>query len=330
MQLRDRGTAASVAPTVGSPAPYKALLAPYSTQRSVDDPVKHAMNRACAALLRLVVGNGYGEGTVVLVLDTRYWPSTRTVLDAVPGAFVYAAQHDDDEYAAMTSCMSPQSCLVPGDYGTLDELVACRYPAAAVRLDVADFCASWSSVKDCILKRLRGPLYADTAVLRLTVCARNGRATDAETISDVIRDVTEAAHEGGRNATVLPCGVWSTDDESCAAGAPTDPCALCWTYWPRMMNFFFLVLRRGAPPPPPAVADMLSLAKQLMYAAAQRTYQRQYIVDAHHAPELLLGARVAVKWKMTDGSEQWYDGEVVKHDEHFGYDVQYDDGSVHW
>ena len=45
--------------------------------------------------------------------------------------------------------------------------------------------------------------------------------------------------------------------------------------------------------------------------------------------EGLLGARVAVKWKMTDGSEQWYEGEVVKH-EHSGYHVQYDDGSVHW
>ena len=192
-----------------------------------DNPNKRWLNE----LVPVVARRAGVDAPSALVLDAPAFSSTRKL---PRGVCAYVAQHDPTHLREMRKSVPRNVRLLhAGDYSQLDRHV----PPRSVGIDHADFCSSWSRARDIMIERLWNNVYADRAIVRLTVCARNGGKTDEQTVDEILEDYARGAIGSEYSVVALPVGLWDKE------GAWQDPQALYVAYAPRMINLLFYISR---------------------------------------------------------------------------------------
>lgn len=142
-------------------------------QKSRKDAEKLACNEVVAklALKHVVVKSD----STILALDDEHFQSTQSV--ELLETRVELAQHDKVIYERMKKREPAYASVVLGDYSMLN----CW---RNVIVDHADFCCGLDKAIDTLIPRFRLGVYADKAILRLTVCARGSRDHKNQHLTD--------------------------------------------------------------------------------------------------------------------------------------------------
>lgn len=129
--------------------------------------------------------------------------------------------------------------VIHGDFSELTN----RVQPGSVVLDNADFCCGWEKTRECMFERLRSNVYADKAIVRMTLSARGSK----QSVDDFTNQVLfEYACIGSLNTeyTVKPIILkdWAGDIRK-KGFCEEDTLSPCYTYFPMMTTFIFLVTR---------------------------------------------------------------------------------------
>lgn len=120
-----------------------------------------------------------------LVLDDHNFQSTKSIDDK--NINVYLAQHDEKTYKKMVKNKPENATVHLGDYRMLNDM-----KIKNVVIDHADFCSTASeNVYATLRERFVNGMYADTAILRITVCQRGLKMKQDEFIDLLLIDLTE-------------------------------------------------------------------------------------------------------------------------------------------
>ena len=184
----------------------------YSNVRKCDDPNKVFCNESLIRCYKEYVGSLIGN---VLVLDDANFASTNVITKTFlefKNLEIWLAQHNKKEFNEMDDKANNDphldkciKVLINDDYFKLDE----DLPKRSVVIDNADFCCGWSSVKEKLLKRIsESNIYADKALLRLTVSARGSNKSMDDFTSDVICDIYRASFDSVYSIKPLTIRQW--------------------------------------------------------------------------------------------------------------------------
>ena len=207
----------------------------YSKQRKLNDPTKSFCNDSVVRCYERYVGETTGN---VFVLDDAGFGSTNAISKHFPKLNVKIAQHDKNEFDKMKSAKKRTTFIIHDDYSALDKLV----PNGSVVIDNADFCCGWVTVRDTILNRLRSKIYADRAILRLTVSARGSKKTMDDFTSDIICEMYQACFDTEYSIKPLTIRQWVSGNSLEDHGFPEEHMdATSYTYFPSMVTFIFLI-----------------------------------------------------------------------------------------
>lgn len=182
---------------------------------------------------------------IAIVLDDKYYNSTKTIQASKRKLDVYIAQHDENEFnEMMKSRPSNVRKLINDDYS---KLTPTRHKKVVI--DNADFCCSWVNAKDIMINRLRNPdFYADRAIVRITLCARplpKGKKVD-EHMDDIVKEYIDSAFKTEYAVKLLSMNQWIPTKSSVTAyGFPCEECgdAIGYAYGSNMINMIFVIIK---------------------------------------------------------------------------------------
>lgn len=204
----------------------------YSKQRRLNDPTKSFCNDSLVRCYERYIGESHGN---VFVLDDAGFGSTNAISKQFPFLNIKIAQNDKNEFDKMKS---KKIFIIHDDYSALDKLV----PDGSVVIDNADFCCGWVNVRDTILNRLRSKIYADRAILRLTVSARGSKKTMDDFTSDILCELYQACFDTEYSIKPLTIRQWVPDDAVEEYGFQKEHMnATSYTYFPSMVTFILLI-----------------------------------------------------------------------------------------
>jgi len=229
----------------------------YSNVRKNGDLNKKFCNEALVHCYKEYIGLETGK---VLALDDSNFASTNVITKTFENLEIWLAQHNENEFIKMDDKMNKDphldkcvSVLINDDYFKLDEYL----PNKSVLIDNADFCNGWLSVRDKMLKRIaESDIYANKALLRLTVSARGSNKTMNDFTSDVICDIFQASFDTKYSIKPLTIRQWCCPGTSITCFTETqeklclkegfemqDMDSTSFTYFPSMVTFIFLIQR---------------------------------------------------------------------------------------
>ena len=142
-------------------------------QKSRQDAEKLACNEVVAklALKHVLVKSD----STILALDDEHFQSTQSL--ELLETRVELAQHDTVIFKKMKEREPAYANVTLGDYSMLN----CW---RNVIVDHADFCCGLDKAIHTLIPRFRSGVYADKAILRLTVCARGSRDDTKKHLTD--------------------------------------------------------------------------------------------------------------------------------------------------
>jgi hypothetical protein len=151
-------------------------------RKKAGDVEKLWINNVVQSLAALCLKNDSKKKNA-FVLDDHNFQSTKSIINK--NISVYLAQNDKNTYNKMLKNKPENATVHFGDYKMLNDM-----KIKNVVIDHADFCSTASEkVYETLRERFVKGMYADTAILRITVCQR-GIKKD-EFINLLLTDLTE-------------------------------------------------------------------------------------------------------------------------------------------
>jgi hypothetical protein len=184
-----------------------------------NDPLVLRVKRYLNKLpFRLSMGDGVAlNGAVMLALDSPQFKSTQVAAEEAPGMKVYLAQNDPGHYKMMRKRRAAHAnvaVLHHGDYSTLTVMTGPR----TVAFDCADYMCTWEKVRNTFVERVKTGIYADGAIVRITVHGGRGKGDHAhDNPMKMILTFAKECVGSGYAVTLLPTNQWHHTAKSLSA-----------------------------------------------------------------------------------------------------------------
>lgn len=218
----------------------------YCPSKLQGNPDKVFVNNCVNRLAQMTVPKAMRANGVVLALDDTDLLSSRAAVQKFPElGRVLLAQHNMETFKSQNEQVKQiKKSRIELEFGDYSQLDGKTSNTRSVFIDQADTCCTWNNIADTLCDRLHKNVYADRAVVRITVSTRsrhrlaqNKRGDQA--IADIIAEYTRAAVGTGYCVQPVPVVAWTKKKERFT----NDDEALYYAYWPSMATVIFLVTR---------------------------------------------------------------------------------------